>query len=102
MYYEVTKEEEKLICGMIDNFLASNKDEIEFPTTLGVSPSMLSDIIVSKYGYEEINTDSNGWDWDFWWTYENGNANDYPNHLIITGTGASFELYLKRDEDEDE
>lgn len=102
MYWEVTKEEEVLICNMIDVFLASNQNEIKFPTTLGVSPQMLSDVLESKYGYEEADVDTNGWEWDFWWTYKNSNVNDYPEYLLITGTGASFELYLKRDEDEDE
>ena len=99
MNYNVTKEEEKIICDMIDKFLkTAGGNTLEFPTTLGVSPYMLSSVLENNYGYEETNIDSNGGDWDFWWNYENTKDDKYPNKLFIEGTGASFELYLRKED----
>lgn len=55
-----------------------------------INPSQLEELL-EKLGYEQYNSDSNGWEMDFWIYFRKPNYQD----LIISGTGITFELKLE-------
>ena len=83
----------------------SNKEELEARFKLDLSdkelnPSRLS-YLLRELGYEDDETEDNGWQWDFWWTYKKEGVS-FPSGceaLKISGTGATFELVLSVDAD---
>lgn len=55
-----------------------------------ISPSQLKDILENELGFEEVDFDTNGWQWDFWITMRK-NGVDY----MIAGTGMTFEMIFR-------
>lgn len=62
------------------------KETIDFYNQ-GISPSQLKDILEDDLGFEEVDFDRNGWEWDFWITMRKDGI-DY----VISGTGMTFEM----------
>lgn len=60
------------------------KETIDFYNQ-GISPSQLKDILEDDLGFEEVDFDRNGWEWDFWITMRKDGI-DY----VISGTGMTF------------
>ena len=63
-------------------------------TFKGVSPYQLKELL-TELGYEETNTDRNGWQFDFWIYMTNKDINSRIRRLIISGCGMSFELKIQ-------
>jgi len=65
-----------------------------------MNPSRVAELL-KELGYEDDETEDNGWQWDFWWTYKKEGVS-FPSGceaLKISGTGATFELVLSVDTD---
>lgn len=59
-----------------------------------LAPYTLSKLM-EKLGYSEVNTDTNGWQLDFWINLRNDNAkSDLTEELCIMGCGMTFEIRL--------
>lgn len=105
--YILTEEVEKEYIPIIENFInkldnMSNSDiDIEDSESFKVdlsqtklAPYTLSKLM-EKLGYSEIDTDTNGWQLDFWINIRNNNAkSDLTEQLCIMGCGMTFELIL--------
>ena len=59
-----------------------------------ISPSQLKDILENDLGFEEVDFDTNGWEWDIWITMRKDGV-DY----MIAGTGMTFEMVFKLADD---
>lgn len=53
--------------------------------------------IVQELGYEELDFDCNGWDWDFWITFRK----DKTKNIIVSGNGITADLKIWLDCSED-
>ena len=65
-----------------------------------MNPSRVAELL-KELGYGDDETEDNGWQWDFWWTYKKDGVS-FPSGceaLKISGTGATFELVLSVDTD---
>lgn len=62
-----------------------------------LNPYTLGELLEEEFGYEHKETDTNGWQMDFWLTYVCENKPP----LCITGCGMTFELILRGEEDDD-
>ncbi len=67
--------------------------ELDFSDT-ELSPYTLQKLI-EELGYEDEDTETNGWQWDFWTTMKKKDHKD----LCISGTGITFELKLSMKEE---
>lgn len=65
------------------------KEYIDF-SEKQISPSQLKDILENDLGFEEVDFDTNGWQWDFWITMRKDGV-DY----MIAGTGMTFEMVFR-------
>lgn len=97
--WEATKELKEKYTLVLKEFI--NKVELvedELPeidlSDSGLSPYTLQKML-EDMGYEETNTETNGWQWDFWITMEK----DGYKPLWIMGTGITFTLVLSAKED---
>ena len=62
-----------------------------------LNPYTLGTLLEEEFGYEQDNQDDNGWQLDFWIYYKKKSE---PT-LLIQGTGITFELNLRGNEDDD-
>lgn len=95
----MTEEEVKDLAENSTDAEIADKFKLELSDT-ELNPSRVSDLL-KEIGYEDEETDDNGWQWDFWWTYRK-NGVSFPSGceaLKIVGTGATFELALLVDTD---
>lgn len=60
-------------------------------TNTELNPYTLKKLLEEEFDYIEVDTETNGWQMDFW--IEMGNES-YPS-LHITGCGITFELFLR-------
>lgn len=60
----------------------------------GISPYQLKEL-VEELGYIEYDSESNGWEMDFWIYFVNKNEHDITRKLNIRGCGMSFKLTLQ-------
>ena len=109
--YKLTKSVEDKYLGILSAFIDKldnhNEDDIEnsvdqeFTLELsdtGLNPYTLK-LLLEMFGYKEVEFDSNGWQWDYWWTMKNENAkSELTRELVIWGTGITFELKLSNAE----
>ena len=90
--WKPTKEQKEKFIPMIKEFIEKikknpdTKECIDFYNQ-GISPSQLKDILEDELGFEEVDFDRNGWQWDFWITMRKDDI-DY----MIVGTGMTFEM----------
>lgn len=61
-----------------------------------LNPYTLGKILEEDFGYEHVETETNGWQIDFWSYY----THDTKPLLCITGCAMTFELILRGDEDD--
>lgn len=61
-----------------------------------LNPYTLGMILVGDFGYEEEDTDTNGWEMDFWTNYRKENM----PALCVQGCGITFDLTLRGDDDD--
>lgn len=105
--YILTEEVEKEYIPIIKAFIANldNMTEEEIDAApdedfnIDLSGTKLAPYTLSKLmeqlGYSEVNTDTNGWQLDFWIDLKNSNAkSDLTEKLCIMGCGMTFELRL--------
>lgn len=88
---------------MADIITCNIEDKSRYDVALDLSntelnPYTLGELLKDVFGYEDNNMDTNGWEMDFWIHYRHPD-DSYPP-LCITGTGITFELFL-RGEDND-
>lgn len=90
-----TQEQKDKFIPMIKRFMEKakkvpdTKECIDFYNQ-GISPSQLKDILENDLGFEEVDFDTNGWQWDFWITMRKDGV-DY----MIAGTGMMFEMVFR-------
>lgn len=90
-----TKEQKEKFIPIIQEFIQrmeknpDTKECVDFYNK-GISPSQLKDILEDDLGFEEIDFDRNGWEWDFWITMRK-DGTDY----VIAGTGMTFEMVFR-------
>lgn len=90
-----TQEQKEKVIPMIKEFMEKvrknpkTEECIDFYKQ-GISPAQLKDILETELGFEEVDFDSNGWEWDFWLTMRKDNI-DY----LIAGTGMTFDVIFK-------
>lgn len=90
-----TQEQKDKFIPMIKEFMEKvkknpdTKECIDFYNQ-GISPSQLKDILENDLGFEEVDFDTNGWQWDFWITMRKDGV-DY----MIAGTGMTFEMVFR-------
>lgn len=90
-----TQEQKDKFIPMIKEFMEKMKENhnekecIDF-CNRGISPSQLKDILENDLGFEEVDFDTNGWQWDFWITMRKDGV-DY----MIAGTGMTFEMVFR-------
>lgn len=90
-----TQEQKDKFIPMIKEFIEKmkkspdTKEYIDFYNQQ-ISPSQLKDILENDLGFEEVDFDTNGWQWDFWITMRKDCA-DY----MIAGTGMTFEMVFR-------
>lgn len=90
-----TQEQKDKFIPMIKEFMEKMKENpnekecIDFYNR-GISPSQLKDILENDLGFEEVDFDTNGWQWDFWITMRKDGI-DY----MIAGTGITFEMVFR-------
>lgn len=91
----------KVINEMTADEIANyNDDSIKLDLTgTELNPYTLGTILESL-GYEKGEIDINGWEMDFWETYEK-DSSENAHKLVIEGSGIIFELYLRFPTDED-
>lgn len=93
--WDATQEQKEKFIPMIKEFIEKVKNNpdtkecIDF-SDRGISPSQLKDILENDLGFEEVDFDANGWQWDFWITMRKGGV-DY----MMTGTGMTFEIVFR-------
>lgn len=93
--WNATQEQKDKFMPMIKEFMEKTKKNpdtkecIEFYNQ-GISPSQLKDILENDLGFEEVDFDANGWQWDFWITMRKDGV-DY----MIAGTRMSFEMVFR-------
>lgn len=91
---EMTEEE----VGDLEENATTEELEDKFKLDLSdteMNPSRVGELL-KELGYENDETEDNGWQWDFWWTYRKDGVS-FPSGceaLKISGTGATFELVL--------
>lgn len=62
----------------------------------GLNPYTLGKLL-EELGYEKVDVDKNGWEMDFWITYEKSGCPP----IQVRGTGITFELFLSGCEEDD-
>lgn len=93
--WNATQEQKDKFIPMVKEFIEKAKNNpdtkecIDF-SDKGISPSQLKDIFENDLGFEEVDFDTNGWQWDFWITMRKDGV-DY----MIAGTGMSFEMVFR-------
>lgn len=93
--WDATQEQKEKFIPMIKEFMEKmkknpdTKEYIDFYNQ-GISPSQLKDILENDLGFEEVDFDTNGWQWDFWITTRKDGV-DY----MIAGTGMTFEMVFR-------
>lgn len=93
--WNATQEQKDKFIPMIKDFMEKakknpdTKECIDFYNQ-GISPSQLKDILENDLGFEEVDFDTNGWQWDFWITMRK-----YGVDYMIAGTGMSFEIVFR-------
>lgn len=85
-----TKEQKEKFIPIIQEFIQRMDENPDAKETIdfynqGISPSQLKDILEDDLGFEEVDFDRNGWEWDFWITMRKDGI-DY----VISGTGMTF------------
>lgn len=90
-----TKEQKDKFIPMIKEFMEKAKKNLNTKECIdfsdkGISPSQLKDILENDLGFEEVDFDTNGWQWDFWITTRKDGI-DY----MIAGTGMTFEMVFR-------
>lgn len=99
--YTLTDEIKKEFTPIVEDFI--NKVETADPegdllsmdlSDTKINPYTLAKVLESL-GYKETDQDRNGWQLDFWITMKKKGFKD----LKITGTGITFELFLKEGEE---
>lgn len=90
-----TKEQKDKFIPMIKEFMEKMKKNPDAKECIdfynqGISPSQLKDILENDLGFEEVNFESNGWEWDFWMAMRKDGV-DY----MIAGTGMTFEMVFR-------
>lgn len=92
--WALTDDMRKKFIPIIQEFI--NKVEaVEFPdeslelTDTELNPYTLG-LLLEEFGYEKVDIDENGWQMDFWITFE---KEGYKT-LTIEGTGITFEFKL--------
>lgn len=101
---EIREKYVPIVKGFLDKISVLEPTEIEsmdndeFKIDLSgteLNPSRLKDIL-EELGYEEDDTDHNGWQMDFWIKMVKEIQTDCStiNNLVITGCGMTFELGL--------
>lgn len=107
--WKLTKEVREKYLPIINGFLEKvrsvtdeqidNFDNDYFTIDLSgteLNPTTLIDLM-KEVGYEKVNSDENGWQWDFWIDMRSTDNVVYPTEcerLCIHGTGMTFELHL--------
>lgn len=71
---------------------ASEEEEISLNDTT-LNPENVK-IILRELGYSQNDFDSNGWDYDFWYTF----VKEEKRAIILSGTGATFDLKIYLDD----
>lgn len=93
--WDPTKEQREKFVPMIQDFMKrmeKNPDVnecIDFYNR-GISPSQLKDILENDLGFEEVDFNTNGYQWDFWITMRK-NGIDY----MIAGSGMAFDMVFR-------
>lgn len=90
-----TQEQKNKFIPMIKEFMKKMKENPDATMAVdfynqGISPSQLQDILENELGFEEIDFDRNGCQWDFWITMRKDGV-DY----MIAGTGMTFEMVFR-------
>ena len=87
--WSLTTEEEKyfipLFKYMIDELTCGRRDEFDL-SGKGINPSQALDIM-KQLGYNNRKTETNGWEQDTWYYFENTN-------ITLFSCGQTFALYL--------
>lgn len=92
-FWGLELETSKEMVEKVSEFLTNkSEDELNLSGT-GISPYALKEFLSEK-GYQEKDFETNGWDWSFIISMENGQEDE----ILITGTGYTFELKLVRTE----
>lgn len=69
-------------------------EELDLDLTFkGISPMQLKELL-EELGYEDMDLDTNGWEHDFWWYFNNPNKKGYAKKLCISGCSMAFEMKL--------
>lgn len=66
-------------------------------TDTGINPYQLRKLLETKYGYEHVDSDQNGWEMDFWLYMKRKDDKSFPSEcqrLVICGCGMTFTLTL--------
>lgn len=88
--YQLTKEEREKYIPYIKQCIK----ELETKKTISLNDTTLNPYnitsILEELGYEEVNFDSNGWEWDFWFTFVKNGAKD----IVVQGCGITFDLQI--------
>lgn len=93
--WDATQEQKEKFIPMIKEFIEKAKNNPDTKECIdfynqGISPSQLKDILENDLGFEEVDFDTNGWQWDFWITMRKDGV-DY----MIAGTGMTFEMVFR-------
>lgn len=90
-----TKEQKEEFIPIIQEFMQRMEKNPEAKECLdfsnqGISPSQLKNILEDDLGFEEVDFDTNGWQWDFWITMRKDGVG-----YAISGTGMTFEMIFR-------
>lgn len=92
--YNLTKEEkEKYIPYIRDCIKNMRDDEPISLNDTSLNPQNMIDIF-SELGYDEVDFDSNGWEYDFWYTF----VKEGEKNIILAGCGITFDLQMYFDD----
>lgn len=90
-----TNEQKEKFIPMIKEFMEKAKNDPETKEYIdfynqGISPLQLKCILKNELGFEEVDFDSNGWQWDFWITMRKDGI-----EYMIAGTGMTFDMVFR-------
>ena len=98
--WNISNEQKDKFRPIIEKYIndINNSDECEIVKSLnltfsGISPIQLKDLL-KEFGYEEVEFDSNGWQYDFWIKMVNHEDSRRSGRLTILGCGISFSLKI--------
>lgn len=107
----LTEEQKAKIVPMIKMFLNKlenmTEEEVEAAPketfvldlyNIGVGPYLIKEILEEEFEYEEYASDQNGWEMDFWISFDRKDDKKFPSeceHLELVGCGMTFDLKLQ-------